>query len=102
AILFLGAGWLALRRTISPGLFVTAACLLAAIDLWIVDQQLMAPVLGAPQLQAQANDRDEVVDFLAPVADSARAHGHERRALVLGPHSRSHRLACHRICSLNR
>jgi len=58
AILFLGAGWLALRRTISPGLFVIAACLLAAIDLWIVDQQLMGPILGAPQLAAQANDRD--------------------------------------------
>jgi len=100
AILFLGAAWLALRRTISPALFVTAACLLAAIDLWIVDQQLMAPILGAPQLQAQANERDEVVDFLAPMADSARAHGQEIRAFVLGSDFRSNRLAGYRIASL--
>ena len=101
ALLLLAAAWLGARRTISAGLFATAVFLFTAIDLWIVDQQLMAPVLGPPQVLAQTNERDEVVDFLAPLADSARARGKEIRVFSLGPDFQSNRLSGFRIASLS-
>jgi hypothetical protein len=100
ALFLLLAAWLAARRTISAGMFAGTAFLFVAIDLWIVDQQLMAPVLGPPQVIAQTNERDEFVDFLAPVADSARAHGQEIRIFALGPDFQSNRLSGFRIGSL--
>jgi hypothetical protein len=100
ASLALGAAWLALRRTIPAAMFVAAALLFTAIDLWIVDQELMAPVLGPPQVLAQTNERDEFVDFLSPVADTARAHGQEIRVLALGQDFQSNRFAGFGIPSL--
>jgi hypothetical protein len=100
AIFLFVASWLCVRRTIPVGTFAAAAFLFAAIDLWIVDQQLMAPVLGAPIALAQTNERDEFVDFLSPVADSARAHGQEIRIFALGQDLQSNRFAGFRIASL--
>src|SRR5262249_41748410 len=101
AVFLLVAAWLCARRTISARMFATPAFLFAAIDLWIVDQQLMAPVLGPPQVLAQTNERDEVVDFLAPLADSARAHGQEIRVFALGQDFQSNRLSGFRIASIS-
>jgi len=101
ALLVLGAARLCVRRTFSAGMFVGAACLFTFLDLGIVDEQLMLPILGPPRVLAETNERDEFVDFLAPVADSARAHGQEIRVFALGPDFQSNRLSGFKIASLS-
>ena len=101
ALLVLAAAWLCARRTLGAGLFLGAVLLFTAIDLWTVDQKLMQPVLGPAQAAAQANERDDVIDFLAQQSDSLAKLGDQLRILPASDQEfRNNRYAGFAIASL--
>jgi len=93
AAVALAAAWLALRGRLPAGGLLGVVALVTVVDLWVVNQRIVAPVLGPPAAAQVESERDEVIDFLVAQADSAAARGDQFRVLALGDDFRSNRYA---------
>jgi len=64
ALVALGAVLATLRGVFRPAVAAAIIGVVTLVDLTVVNERILAPVLGPPQQNTAAADRDDVVDFL--------------------------------------
>ena len=64
ALIALGAVLATLRGALKPAIAAAIIAAITLIDLTVVNERILTPVLGTPQQNTAAADRDDVVDFL--------------------------------------